>query len=586
MMGKKKKWLSAIKGAFRSPPKSSGASPVKVFQEFPTVTDETLSLFSQKRALLDNKPNWSGRKSHSEELSEVSSTRGSKLAFHADKIYSHVEEEQSKHALAVAVATAAAAEAAVAAAQAAAAVVRLNSGAARHSFRSSNAREEILNEEWAAVRIQTAFRAYLARRALRALKGLVRLQALVRGHTIRRQSTITLKCMQALTRVQARVRQRRLKPTEDSQVMQQELWERRLKKLQTIKSAEDSIESKMREDDTPTADVSKAKRNSKQQTATKRERYPAATQSHQIQQKTSDLKNNFVISSTNAEYEPYEPDNLHWGWSWLEQWMAAVPWEDRALHNHLPEDVQVVKSTENDSPKSLTPPRLNTIRKSPARRHHSGPLPTKPISHSRPAVKNSITKPTPIIATQGTSPLTVRIPRVNSPRTPPRSAAAPLPVRVHTASPRSTRVSEGCRSPASMQRGSPLSTAASTKFGYRSTTRRSAKPSDAESMGSPREKPNYMSPTKAAKAKVKAYSNSWRGAASPERDPAVSSANRRISNPSPTASPLRSAKPRQLPSPRAPKGVFAPVKSARSVLSLQEISSGGTSSNGDTRSFR
>lgn len=72
-----------------------------------------------------------------------------------DKDLARSEDEQSKHALAVAAATAAAAEAAVAAAQAAAVVVRLT-GAGRKSFYGSNSREE-----WAATRIQTAFRGYL-----------------------------------------------------------------------------------------------------------------------------------------------------------------------------------------------------------------------------------------------------------------------------------------------------------------------------------------------------------------------------------------------------------------------------------------
>jgi hypothetical protein len=64
------------------------------------------------------------------------------------------DDEQSKRAIAVAAATAAVAEAAVAAAQAAAAVVRLTS-----SGRCAPAAAK--REEWAAVRIQAAFRGYL-----------------------------------------------------------------------------------------------------------------------------------------------------------------------------------------------------------------------------------------------------------------------------------------------------------------------------------------------------------------------------------------------------------------------------------------
>jgi hypothetical protein len=65
-------------------------------------------------------------------------------------------DEQNKRAIAVAAATAAVAEAAVAAAQAAAAVVRLTS-----SGRCVPAGAK--HEEWAAVRIQAAFRGYLVR---------------------------------------------------------------------------------------------------------------------------------------------------------------------------------------------------------------------------------------------------------------------------------------------------------------------------------------------------------------------------------------------------------------------------------------
>ncbi|XP_022720032.1 protein IQ-DOMAIN 14 [Durio zibethinus] len=127
--------------------------------------------------------------------------------------------DPNKHAIAVAAATAVVAEAAVAAAQAAAAVVRLTSSSGRCArdtvaqvTSSCGAQEEL-----AAVKIQSAFRGYLARRALRALKGLVRLQALVRGHIERKRTAEWLRRMQALLRAQARARAGRAQISESSQ---------------------------------------------------------------------------------------------------------------------------------------------------------------------------------------------------------------------------------------------------------------------------------------------------------------------------------------------------------------------------------
>ncbi|CAO2838889.1 unnamed protein product [Amaranthus hypochondriacus] len=109
--------------------------------------------------------------------------------------------DTNKHAIAVAAATAAVAEAALAAAKAAAEVVRLTT--------NGPSTLEHVSKRWsseysAAVKIQSAFRGYLARRALKALKGLVKLQALVRGHFVRKQSTDMFRRLQALVRVQDR----------------------------------------------------------------------------------------------------------------------------------------------------------------------------------------------------------------------------------------------------------------------------------------------------------------------------------------------------------------------------------------------
>ncbi|XP_031120109.1 uncharacterized protein LOC116023260 isoform X1 [Ipomoea triloba] len=114
------------------------------------------------------------------------------------------KEQQNSHAIAVAAATAAAADAAVAAAQAAVAVVRLTS-------RGRGALFVTQREKWAAVKIQSVFRGYLARKALRALRGLVKLQAHVRGYLVRKRAAATLHSMQALIRAQAAVRSQRFR---------------------------------------------------------------------------------------------------------------------------------------------------------------------------------------------------------------------------------------------------------------------------------------------------------------------------------------------------------------------------------------
>ncbi|RRT47751.1 hypothetical protein B296_00045515 [Ensete ventricosum] len=137
-----------------------------------------------------------------------------------------VEPEQSNPAHPVALATPAAATEPVATVEAATEVIQL---AATTKFPGKT------TEEIAAIQIQTAFRAYMARRDLRAMKGLVRLKSLVHGNSVKRQATTTLRSMQTLARVQSQILSRRMRLVEENQALQRQMLLKHERDLENLK---------------------------------------------------------------------------------------------------------------------------------------------------------------------------------------------------------------------------------------------------------------------------------------------------------------------------------------------------------------
>ncbi|KAL7148690.1 hypothetical protein ABFS83_06G195600 [Erythranthe nasuta] len=275
-MGKKGGWLSAVKKIF-----SCQSSHNK--QKKNRKTDK----WSEKQATVDL-----------DTSNTQNTTEQVKLA--------EAENEQNRHAYSVALATAAAAEAAVAAAHAAAEVVRLTS-TPRNMGRT--------REELAAVKIQTAFRGYLARRALRALRGLVRLKSLVGGQSVQKQAATTLRHMQTLGRLQYEVRARRIRMSEDNSATQRQILQKREKEIEKLRLSigEDWDDSKQSKEQI------EANLQIRQEAAVRRERSLAYAYSHQQTWRNTPNSGNQTFMDQNIP---------RWGWSWLERWMASRPWEN------------------------------------------------------------------------------------------------------------------------------------------------------------------------------------------------------------------------------------------------------------------
>ncbi|KAK6156412.1 hypothetical protein DH2020_010660 [Rehmannia glutinosa] len=260
------------------------------------------------------------------------------------------ENEQNRHAYSVALATAAAAEAAAAAAQAAAEVVRLTAAA---SYLGKT------KEEIAAIKIQTVFRGYLARRALRALRGLERLKSLVGGQSVKRQAATTLKHMQTLAHVQSEIRARRIRMSEENSAIQRQIQQKHEKELEKLRVSDgenwdDSMQSK---------EQIEANLQHKQVAAMRRERALAYAYTRQ---------QTWRNSSNSANQTFMDPNNPHWGWSWLERWMAARPWENNrnALDKEVNSDHVSIKITTSRS----TPVRGNAkVHQSPTTQKQSRP---------------------------------------------------------------------------------------------------------------------------------------------------------------------------------------------------------------------
>lgn len=348
MMGKKGKWFASVKNAFspESKEKKDKKSKKKWFGKQKEDGSTSASFETVKTTLPSP-----ATPLQPEEV---------KIAVPENELSNHVANEE--------VATAVPTMAAVSAGQSVTEVRIVTN--ARFAGKSK--------EEAAAIRIQTAFRGYLARRALRALRGLVRLKLLMEGPVVKRQAANTLRCMQTLSRVQSQIRSRRARMSEENQALQRQLLQKHAKELATQMGEDwdDSIQSK---------EQVEANLLNKYEATMRRERAMAYSFTHQQTWKNSSKSSNPMFM---------DPRNPTWGWSWLERWMAARPWESHSATEKEPNnDQSSVKSANRgivggEISKSFARYQLNSDKFSPTTnqkinktpKHQSPSTPTKPAS--------------------------------------------------------------------------------------------------------------------------------------------------------------------------------------------------------------
>lgn len=199
-----------------------------------------------------------------------------------------------------------------------------------------------------------------------------------------------------------------------------------------------------------------------------------------------------------------DPTNPHWGWSWLERWMAARPWEPGVTEkevnggDHL--SVKSVSISGGEITKAFARHQLNSD-------NLSSPVAQKPnhaLNHQ-------------------------------SPSTPPTKPASSLTARkLKSASPKVS---------ASIQDDDSRSIFSVQSERNRRHSIAGSSVRDDESLASSPSVPSYMAPTQSAKAKTRLQSPLGMENGTPEKGPPAAFAKKRLSYPPSPARPRRQSGP-------------------------------------------
>lgn len=200
-------------------------------------------------------------------------------------------------------------------------------------------------ESMAVIKIQTAIRAYLARRSLRRLRGMIRLKNLTQCQSVKKQAVNTLSHLHTWSRIQSQIRTRRFDMVTEGRIRQKKL-ENQMKleaKLHHLEVEWSGGSESMEET------VSRI--HQREEAAVKRERAMAYAFSHQWR----------ANSTLNLGPNAIELGKANWGWSWVERWITARPWENRVhVQSTSPKKLHNVSNKNKNTPS----PKANKVKSS------------------------------------------------------------------------------------------------------------------------------------------------------------------------------------------------------------------------------
>ncbi|CAI9087330.1 OLC1v1021380C1 [Oldenlandia corymbosa var. corymbosa] len=236
----------------------------------------------------------------------------------------------------------------------------------------------VLTEDIAATRIQTAFRAFLARKSFRNLKGILRLQALVQSQSVKKQASLTLTYLHSWSKMQAQIKDRRVCMVTEGRLRQKKI-ESQLKLQAKLHDLEVEWSG-----GSETFEEVLARIHQREEAAVKRERALAYAFTHQVN-RLVDFSFYFPLivpneiscrnlllqwranSNSNFGVGSNELGKTNWGWSWMDRWIAARPWESRVmLANQSSPKKSLSKQAsktgkKTNSPKTKTPSSAKSI---------------------------------------------------------------------------------------------------------------------------------------------------------------------------------------------------------------------------------